>query len=150
MDNLFIRLYQPEDELAVVTVWHRAGQAAYTFLPMWQMFTLEEAKVVFRKSILAHCDIWVGIQAERIVAYLAMKDSYIDRLYIDPLEQRQGWGTRLVNFAKQRSPCGLELHTHQENHAARGFYEKHSFVAVKFGISPAPESAPDVKYHWRP
>jgi hypothetical protein len=29
-------------------------------------------------------------------------------------------------------------------------YEGQGFVAVKYGLSPAPESAPDVEYHWRP
>jgi hypothetical protein len=29
-------------------------------------------------------------------------------------------------------------------------YEKHGFKAVKFGLSPPPESAPDVEYRWRP
>jgi hypothetical protein len=48
------------------------------------------------------------------------------------------------------SPSGLELRTHQENHAARALYEKQGFVAVGFGLSPPPESAPDVEYHWRP
>ena len=47
-------------------------------------------------------------------------------------------------------PDGLELHTHQENVIACAFYEKHGFRAVKFGISPSPESVPDVEYHWRP
>jgi ribosomal protein S18 acetylase RimI-like enzyme len=56
----------------------------------------------------------------------------------------------LVVFAKSLSPNGLELHTHQANHAARRLYEKHGFKAVKFGTSPLPESAPDVEYHWRP
>jgi ribosomal protein S18 acetylase RimI-like enzyme len=50
----------------------------------------------------------------------------------------------------QLSPNGLELHTHQENESACAFYEKHGFAAVKYGISPAPESVPDVEYHWRP
>jgi hypothetical protein len=44
----------------------------------------------------------------------------------------------------------LELHTHQENYAARRLYEQHGFRAVKFGLSPPPENAPDVEYHWRP
>jgi len=29
-------------------------------------------------------------------------------------------------------------------------YEKHGFIASRFGTSPPPESAPDVEYHWRP
>jgi hypothetical protein len=45
---------------------------------------------------------------------------------------------------------GLECHTHQENQAARAFYERNDFIAVKYGISPPPESAADIEYHWRP
>jgi ribosomal protein S18 acetylase RimI-like enzyme len=145
-----IRLYRDEDESAVVAVWHRSGQAAYAYLPTWQAFTLEHAQKVFRDVIRANCDIWVGTLDGQVVAYLAMEGSSIDRLYVDPAEWRQGWGTRFVRFAKKLCPDGLDLFTHQENHAARALYEKHGFKAVKFGISPPPESAPDVEYHWRP
>jgi ribosomal protein S18 acetylase RimI-like enzyme len=145
-----IRKFQPADEADVVAVWHRAGIAAYTFLPTWQAFTLEQARGVFARVIRPHCAIWVATLDERVVAYLAMKGTSIDRLYVDPLEWRKGWGTQLVNFAKHVSPRGLELHTHQENVAARALYERHGFRAVKFGCSPPPESAPDVEYHWRP
>jgi GNAT superfamily N-acetyltransferase len=79
-----------------------------------------------------------------------MNESTPDRLYIDPGEWRKGWGTRFINLAKQLSPHGLELFTHQENHPARALYEVHGFKAVKFGTSPPPESAPDVEYHTRP
>jgi ribosomal protein S18 acetylase RimI-like enzyme len=145
-----IRPFQPADAADVVAVWHRSGIAAYTFLPTWQAFTLEQARGVFDRIIRPHCAIWVATLDERVVAYLAMKGSYIDRLYVDPLEWRKGWGTQLVHFAKHVSPGGLELHTHQENVVARAFYERHGFQAVKFGRSPPPESAPDVEYHWRP
>ena len=145
-----IRQFRPGDEAEVVGVWHRSGLAAYTYLPAWQALTIETARVVFREVILARCAIWVGTLDGHIVAYLAMNGSYVDRLYVDPGEWRKGWGTRFVNLAKRLSPCGLELHTHQENHAARALYENRGFRAVKFGISPSPESAPDVEYHWRP
>ena len=99
---------------------------------------------------LPQCAIWVTVSDERIIAFVAMKGSYIDRMYVDSPYWRQGWGTQLMAFAKGRCPEGLELCTHQENHGARQFYEKHGFTAVRFGISPAPENAPDVEYHWRP
>jgi GNAT superfamily N-acetyltransferase len=145
-----IRPYRDADEEEVVGVWHRSGLAAYTYLPTWQALTLETARMVFRNVIRPDCTIWVGTLDERIMAYLAMNGSYIDRLYVDPSEWRKGWGTRFIALAKQISPHGLELHTHQENHAARRLYEHPGFVAVKFGVSPPPESAPDVEYHWRP
>jgi ribosomal protein S18 acetylase RimI-like enzyme len=145
-----IRPFHDADETEVVGVWHRSGLAAYTYLPTWQALTLETAQFVFHNIIRAKCAIWVGTLNEQIVAYLAMHGSYIDRLYVDPSEWRKSWGTRFINLAKQLSPHGLELHTHQENNAARELYERHGFTAVKFGISPPPESAPDVEYHWRP
>ena len=119
-------------------------------LPTWQALTLEHAHVVFRDVIATHCQLWVGVHDEHVVAYLALQGSLLDRLYVDPAEQRKGWGTRLIAHAKFLQPNGLELYTHQENHAARALYERHGFVAEKFGISPPPESAPDVEYHWRP
>jgi ribosomal protein S18 acetylase RimI-like enzyme len=148
-----IRPYRPADELAVAELWHRSGRAAYTYLPTWQAFTLEQARVAFRRDIAARCDMWVataGTADERIVGYLAMRGSYVDRLYIDPPEQRRGWGALLIEHARGLHPEGLELHTHVENHGARALYERLGFVAVRFGTSPPPESAPDVEYHWRP
>ncbi len=145
-----IRPFEDEDELAVIGVWHRSGLAAYQFLPTWQALTLERAGEIFRKVIRPRCNISVGTRNEHVVAFLAMNGSYIDRMFVDPAEWRKGWGTRLVLLAKTLRPDGLELHTHQENRAARHLYEKHGFRAVKFGVSPPPESAPDVEYHWRP
>jgi GNAT superfamily N-acetyltransferase len=148
--NANIRAFQPGDQADVAALWHRSGIAAYTYLPTWQAFTLERAREVFDRVIRPSCTIWVAARDERIVAYLAIKGTFIDRLYVDPSEWRRGWGTRLVNFAKQVSPRGLELCTHQENSGARALYERLGFKVVGFGLSPPPESAPDVEYHWRP
>lgn len=145
-----IRAYEERDDGDVVGVWYRSGRAVYTFLPEWQTLTAERAAEIFRRVIRPQCEVWVAASDERVVGFLAMKGSYIDRMYVDPLYWRQGWGTRLIGFAKNLFPDGLELCTHQENHVARTFYEKHGFKTVRFGISPAPENAPDVEYHWRP
>ena len=145
-----LRQFRDTDASAVVAVWHRAGIAGFPYLPTWQAFTLEQAQWVFANIIRPKCALWVGTLDERIVAYLALEDSYIDRLFVDPPYWRQGWGTRLVQLAQQLSPNRLELHTHQANQAARALYERHGFQAVEFGLSPPPESAPDVEYHWRP
>jgi GNAT superfamily N-acetyltransferase len=138
------------DVSQVVRIWYRSGKSVYSFLPAWRELTLNQAHTIFREHILPYCEIWIGIHDDKIESFLAMKGSYIDRLYVNPASQRQGWGTLLLNHAKQLSPQGLELHTHQQNHGARAFYEHHGFVAVKFGLSPPPESVPDVEYHWRP
>jgi ribosomal protein S18 acetylase RimI-like enzyme len=145
-----IRLMTDDDFEAVVRVWHTSGRTAYPFIERWQRFTLEQARSVFRVQIAPVCEVWVAETEAEIIGYLALKGSYIDRLYISPDHQRCGVGTSLLKHAMERSPAGLELHTHQKNIQARTFYEKYGFVPVKYGLSPPPENEPDVEYHWRP
>jgi len=115
-----LRPFEDQDEAAVVEVWHRSGKAAYPFLLRWQALTLERATQGFRELI-------------RLAAISGSAPA-----------------GSLVLMAKTPHPDGLELHTHQENHAARRLYERHGFRVVRFGTSPPPESAPDVECHWRP
>lgn len=143
-----IRKFEVADTISTARVWYRSGKEEYTYLPMFQALDENEALEVFKSHILQHCDIWVDESESEICGFLAMQGSYIDRLYVDPAYQRTGVGSALLNHAKQLRPDGLQLHTHQQNRRARKFYEKSGFAAVKFGVSPAPESVPDVEYHW--
>ena len=144
-----IRAFTPEDMQATASVWHRSGLEEYTYLPEFQKLDTSGALRVFCDVIVANCSVWVYESAGRVCGFIAMKGSYIDRLYVDPACQRAGIGVALLAHAKALSPGGLSLHTHQQNHRARKFYEKSGFVPVKFGLSPPPESVPDVEYHWR-
>jgi GNAT superfamily N-acetyltransferase len=134
----------------VIELWHTTKKAAYPYLPLEQDRTLEQNSTFFRETLMPRCDVWVAEMAGGLPGFVALKGSYVDRLYVLPSAQRTGIGTALLRHAMALSPAGLELHTHQKNIAARTFYEKHGFVAVRFDISPPPESEPDVEYHWRP
>jgi ribosomal protein S18 acetylase RimI-like enzyme len=135
---------------AVVELWHVTKKVAYPYLSLEQERTLEDDFEFFRQNLLPRCDIWVAELEGLVVGFLAVQASYVDRLYVLPSIQRMGVGSALIKHAMELSPTGLELHTHQRNLAARSFYEKHGFVAVRFGVSPSPEREPDVEYHWRP
>jgi ribosomal protein S18 acetylase RimI-like enzyme len=135
---------------AVIGLWHVTKRAAYPYLPLEQKRSIEDDTWFFREHILPDCKLWVAERRGILAGFMALRGSYIDRLYIHPDRQRQGAGTALMLKAMALSPNGLELHTHQQNIQARAFYEKHGFRAVRFGISPPPESAPDIEYHWRP
>jgi ribosomal protein S18 acetylase RimI-like enzyme len=107
------------------------------------------AREYFRNVVAVENQLWVYELDDRPVAYLGIAGEFIDRLYVDPAYHRRGIGQALLDHARTLSPNHLWLYTHVANTNARAFYEKNHFVAEKFGISPAPESEPDVEYHWR-
>jgi ribosomal protein S18 acetylase RimI-like enzyme len=133
-----------------VKLWHVTKKDAYPYLPLEQERKLDDDAKFFREKLLPRCDIWVADQEGQLVGFLAIQGSYVDRLYVLPNAQRAGVGSTLIKHAMKLSPNGLDLHTHQKNLVARSFYEKYGFVAIHFGVSPPPESEPDVEYHWRP
>ena len=147
---LRVRRYRDDDFEPIVRLWIETKADAYPYLPLEQTYSWDDNAGFFRDVITASCEIWIAEDERGPAGFLAIRESYIDRLYIHPTRQREGVGSRLLQKAQELSPCGLELHTHQKNESACRFYEKHGMEAVHFGISPAPESEPDVEYQWRP
>ena len=136
-----------EDEIhEAARVWYEAGIDEYTYLPTFQALTEPKAVVIFTNQIYRECEIWVAKRNGNIAGIAALKGDLLDRLYVHPNHQRQRIGDRLLNHCISIRPKGLRLFTHQENIRARAFYESKGFRAVAFGISPPPESAPDVEY----
>jgi len=113
-------------------------------------YTVEQDCAHFRDVIAVKNALWVADLGGRPAGFLAIAGDFVDQLFVDPERQRGGVGSALLEQAKRLSPTGLRLFTFQSNANARAFYEKHGFAAVKFGVSPPPESEPDVEYRWRP
>jgi len=144
-----IRPYREDDFESVTRFWHEAMRAAMPGVEACMGHTLEDARAYFRKVVAAENQLWVYELDETPVGYLALRDEFIDRLYVDPAYHRRGIGQALFDHAKSLSPDHLWLYTHVANTMARAFYEKNGLVAERFGVSPPPESEPDVEYHWR-
>lgn len=147
--KLTIRLARPADLLPLTRLWHECKRAAYPYLPLEQARVLDEDREFFRERILP-LELWVAADESGPVAFLALDGECIDRLYVRVDRWRSGAGSALLEHAKAVRPEGFSLYTHQQNASARAFYEGHGLEAVSFGISPPPESAPDVRYRWRP
>ena len=146
---MFIRDYRPEDFAALTILWRIAREKS---LPQFQRAKghfFYEDQDYFRDHILKENHVWVLEVDQRPVAFLAMRDDFIDHLYVHPDYQKRGIGKALLNYAHQLSPEHLRLYTLQVNTNARAFYEKYGFTAEKFGVTPPPDNEPDVEYHWR-
>jgi ribosomal protein S18 acetylase RimI-like enzyme len=145
----FIRDYRPDDFDAVLILWRISREKSLPELERAKGHFFYEDLAYFRDHILNENKLWVVEVDRRPVAFMAMSGEFIDRLYVHPDYQKRGMGKALLDFAQKRSPEHLWLYTLQVNINARAFYEKNGFIPEKFGISPPPESEPDVEYHWR-
>ncbi|MEM9160994.1 MAG: GNAT family N-acetyltransferase [Verrucomicrobiota bacterium] len=158
-NSTVIRLARNSDIPAIADIWYRSGRTAYSFLPDWKELTPQRSQEIIAKYILPHKQTWLALESNHPIAFLCLQPQrsgsgdrsdlpLVDRLYVYPSRQGEGIGTQILNHSKALHPEGLELYTHQANHPARRFYEKRGFLPIAFGLSPHPESAPDVKYRW--
>lgn len=144
-----VREYRPEDFDALIILWRIAREKLLPDFQREKGHFFYEDQGYFRDHILPNNQVWVIESDRRPVAFMAMKDDFIDHLYVHPDYQHRGIGKALLDHARQLSPDHLWLYTLQINENARTFYEKNGFVPEKFGVSPSPENEPDVEYHWR-
>jgi len=143
-----IRLYKIEDFDNITRLWFDAQKVAMPKLMARMVYEFHDACEFFSRVVVAEDQIWVYELEEVPLGFLAIQGDFIDRLYVDPAHHRQGIGQALLMKARQLLPNHMWLYTHVANKMARSFYEKNGFVAEKFGVSPEPESEPDVEYHW--
>ena len=148
MDPIEIRLIEEVDVKATVKMWRRSREGVQPELEARLGYSPEDDLAFFTNTLLQECDVRIAVRGGRPIGLLAMNGDSVEQLYLDPREQRGGIGTALLDLAKGVSPGRLQLHTHQSNASAREFYERHGFRAVEFGVSPAPENEPDVRYEW--
>ena len=147
--QFIIREYRSEDFDAVTILWRISREKSIPEFQLEKGHFFFEDRHYFQKQILKNNQIWVVESQNYPVGFMAMNNDFVDQLYIDPDHQRRGIGRSLLTLARELSPEHVWLYTLQVNTSAREFYEKNGFVAEKFGISPPPESEPDVEYHWR-
>lgn len=145
-----IRPAEDVDLEEVIRVWHETKRATYDFIAQERDRSFDEDRAFFRSHIRPRCALWVAIDDDAVLGFVALDGAYVDRLYVHPDAQRSGVGSALLGRTMTLRPEGIALHTHQRNVGARAFYEKRGFRAVRFGISAPPENEPDVEYHWRP
>jgi GNAT superfamily N-acetyltransferase len=144
-----IRFYKPADFDALNILWRVAREISLPDFQQRKGYFFYQDMAYFRAHVLPDNQVWVA--ADEIgtpLAFMAIREDFIDQLYVHPDHWRKGLGAQLLAHARVLSPSRLWLYTLQVNLNARAFYEKNGFKAVEFGVSPAPENEPDVKYEW--
>lgn len=144
-----IRLYRDSDFDAVNILWRVSRECSLPDFQLQKGHFFYEDLAYFQEHILPEHQVWVAVNTNDYpTAFMALKDDFIDQLFVHPAYWRKGIGKALLAHARMLSPEHLWLYTMQANTNARAFYEKNGFYIAAFGTSPAPENEPDIRYEW--
>ena len=119
-----IRPATGDDIDEMVGIWLVSSRLAHGFIPFefWQSH-VDDMKNVY----LPQSDSFVIESDGVIVGFLSLLADGLEALFISPECQKQGYGKRLLQFAKTRS-AHLSLCAYKENANAVGFYSSQGFV----------------------
>jgi GNAT superfamily N-acetyltransferase len=146
VDGVELRAGRPEDGVAVAGVF-AAARAEMRYLPA--LHSHEEHVAFFSTRVLPTSRVTLAETAGEVVAFSAVKDGWLDHLYVVPAHQDGGIGGALLGRAMNENPAGLSLWAFAANHRAIAFYGRAGFVEVlRTDGSGNEERQPDVQMHW--
>lgn len=121
-----------------------AARAEMTYLP--RLHTDEETRWWIANLVLPSYEVWVACAGARVLGFAAVREGWLEHLYLAPTAQGAGIGTALLERARQ-GMAALDLHVFQANGGAIRFYERHGFTLVATG-NENEEGLPDAHYRW--
>jgi GNAT superfamily N-acetyltransferase len=130
---------------AIVRVFQKTRSHDLPYLPSLHS---HEEELRFQEALFAKGQVMVAVQADKIVAFCAFREGWVDHLYVLPEAQGNGIGTALLQRA-MNAFAELQLWVFQRNEGARRFYENRGFRFVELTSGTGNmEKEPDVRYIW--
>jgi ribosomal protein S18 acetylase RimI-like enzyme len=143
-DPVRLDVFHETDADELVPMWRAAFEEAVGIV---DPHPLAEQRDYFFREVLPGNAVMVARADDAIVGFVAASPASIAQLQVRVGWQRQGLGTRMLEWAKAKSHGHLWLYTFARNARARAFYEKHGFRAVAHGFEPT-WKMDHVRYEW--
>lgn len=143
---MIIRRATADDAVAIATIHRTSRRSAMPWLPV--IHTPDEDVDYFRNEVLPNQAVYIADKAESPIGFIAFTETWLNHLYIAPVDLRRGIGSKLLSIVKTETTT-LNLWTFQRNQAARDFYARHGFVEVELTDGRSnEEKTPDVRMIW--
>ena len=143
-----LRRADQADAEFIAAIFTSSRRTAMPYLPL--LYTDTEVLAWIKDVVLRRSFTTLAVSSDgEAGGFASVRSGVLEHLYISPLLNGHGLGTRLLAAAKQESPRGLRLHVFQRNQSARQFYERREFklVHLRDGSSNE-EGEPDAIYEW--
>lgn len=145
--DLTLRPVSGEDLAGLADLYQRARAAAVPAMPALAHPPDEVVDWVSGWDLRTR-EVWVA-EADGLVGFVMLQGDWLDSLYVDPVAQRGGIGSALLDVARSLRPGGFELWVFESNQPARAFYRRHGLLELEHTDgSGNEERAPDLRMAW--
>lgn len=145
-DDLVLRPATADDASQLTELYLATRRAAEPAMP--PQIHSPASVLAHTTGVIADKEVWVA-EADDIVGFATLTDTWLDALYVGPDHQGFGIGTALLDLVKARRPGGFALWVFASNAPARGFYHRHGLVELEHTDgSGNEEHSPDVRMAW--
>lgn len=128
-----IRRYKTEDTDSLIAIWDTAEPLAHPFL---SKDIRDRVRKDMRNIYLPNAETWVLEEGGAPVGFIAMIDTEIGGLFLDPSRQGKGLGRAMVDHvAAIKGPLSVEVF--KDNKIGLPFYERYGFVVTGEGVFDA-------------
>jgi GNAT superfamily N-acetyltransferase len=124
-----------------------AARRAMTYLP--ELHTGDQAARFFFGLVTA-ARVEVAERDGAVIGFAAVRAGWLEHLNVLPAGQGAGVGSRLIEWAQQTFPAGLDLWVFQRNTGAHALYLRHGWRDVAFTDGDNEEGQPDIHMRWGP
>lgn len=118
-----IRKYKTEDTDALIAIWNNAEALAHPFL---SDDVRSQVRKDMRNMYLPNAETWVLEDDGTPVGFIAMIDTEIGGLFLDPSQHGKGMGRQMVDHVVSlKGPLTVEVF--KDNKIGLPFYERYGF-----------------------
>lgn len=145
MASISLRTAELRDIEAVADLFARSRGAALPFLAILHS---RDEDIAFFGQYVANGQMTLAEIDGQIVGFMAETPGWIEQLYLDPCQRRQGIGRRLVEQAKIDNDV-LQLWCFVDNLAGQRFYEAQGFREQRRTPGDNEAGLPDILFRWQ-
>ncbi|MDE6532781.1 MAG: GNAT family N-acetyltransferase [Muribaculaceae bacterium] len=110
------------DYETLIGIWERSVRATHKFLDESSIYEIKEALI---PDYFPNVDIYAVSDNDLIVGFIGLRGDMIEMLFIDSDNRRQGYGSMLLEFAKQKG--ATKVGVNEQNPLALAFYQAKGF-----------------------
>ncbi|MDE6859843.1 MAG: GNAT family N-acetyltransferase [Duncaniella sp.] len=114
-----------DDYVTLAEIWERSVRATHKFLDETSISEIKEALI---PVYFPNVDIYAVSDKVSLVGFIGLHEDKIEMLFIDSDNLRHGYGSMLIEFAKQRGTTKVDVN--EQNPQALSFYQSKGFRII--------------------